>query len=237
MTPRSFPLRVLAALLPLAFCAGVAGADTLLTLKSTTTGTPASAEPTTVEVWVGEKQISRSDERSTMIVRPDEMVVINHADKTYTVLELPIDFDQLVPPEQKQVAEMFKLTGKVTATDERKKVGEWNARRYDVELSNARGMAVDTVVWATKEIDIDHPTYQKLAAQTMATAGGADLVTEMAKIEGFPVLQETTFDMAGQTVSSREELVSVEEKDAPPGTYAVPEGYTESERLTSSAPR
>jgi hypothetical protein len=238
MTPRKLPLRVAAALLPLALAAGAAGADTLLTLKShqdavELAGQSQPAQDTTVEVWVGKDQISRADEKSTLIVRPDEMIVVNHAAKTYTVLDLPLDFDELVPPEMKQMAAMFKLSAEVTPTEERKKIGDWNVRRYDIEMTNPSGMAITTVMWTTKDLDLEYPSYEKLAAQTMAMAGGAELAAEMAKLEGFPVLQETTIDMAGNTVKNSEELVSVEKKDPPAGVYAAPEGYTESEQLTS----
>ncbi len=238
MTPSKLPLRVAAVLLPLALAAGAAGADTLLILKTHQdavefAGQSQPAQESTVEVWVGKDQISRSDERATLIVRPSELVVVNHADKTFTVLALPLDFEKLVPPEMKQMAEMFKLTAKVTPTTESTKIGDWNVRRYDVEMTNPRGMAISTVMWTTRDLEIDYAAYQKLAAQTMALAGGTELAAEMTKLEGFPVLQETTIDMAGNTVRNREELVSAEQKEPPATAYSVPEGYTESEHLTS----
>lgn len=238
MTPSKLPLRVAAALLPLALAAGAADADTLLTLKSHQdaiefAGQSQPAQDSTIEVWIGKDQISRSDERSTLIVRQDEMVVVNHTAKTYTVLDLPLDFEKLVPPEMKQMAEMFKLRAKVTPTAENKKIGDWNVRRYDLEMTNPSGMAITTVMWTTRDLEIDYPTYQKLAAQTMAMAGGAELAAEMVKLEGFPVLQETTIDMAGNTVKNREELVSAETKAPTATAYSVPEGYTETEHLSS----
>ena len=41
------------------------------------------------------------------------------------------------------------------------------------------------------------------------------------------MLQEITFDMRGTTIASTEKLMSVEEKDPPPGTYDPPADYTE----------
>lgn len=238
MIPTQLPFRVAAVLLPLALVAGAAGADTLLTLESHQdaaefAGQTQPAEDQTIEVWIGENQISRSDERATIIVRPDEMIIVNHVLKNYTVLDLPIDFDELVPADMKQMAEMSKLSAEVTPTDERKKIGDWNVRRFEVEMTNPAGIAITTTMWMTRDLDIEYPSYEKLAAQTMATAGGADLVAEMSKLEGFPVLQETTIDMAGNKVTTREELVSVEKKEPPADAYSVPQGYTETDRLVS----
>lgn len=236
MIPRKLSVRVAATLLPLALAAGSAGADTLLTIESHRdavefAGQQQPAEDSTIEVWIGDGQISRSDPRATIIVDPEAMTVVNHAGQTYTVLELPLDFDSLVPPEMKQMAQMSKLTAKVTPTDERKKIGDWNVRRYDIEMTNPAGLAVSTTMWLTRDLDIDYSSYQSLAAQTMAMVGDSELVAEMSKLEGFPVLQETTFDMAGSTVTSREELVSVEQREPPAGTYSAPEGYEESDQL------
>lgn len=235
--PTTLPLRLprrlsalAAALLPLAFAAA-AGADTLLVLKAhqdavEVAGQHQPAHDGTVELWIGDGLVSRSDDLGRFVLRPDEVVIVNHADRTYSVLELPVDFRKLMPPGMEQSVEMWRLEATVTPGEERRKIGEWNARRYTIELTNARGLAVRTEMWTTTELGVDLEAYHRLARQMLALQPGtAELLAEMAKVEGFPVLQETTVDAGGSTVTTREELVSVETKQPPPDAYGPPEGY------------
>ena len=54
---------------------------------------------------------------------------------------------------------------------------------------------------------------------------GAEWIKQIMALEGFRVLQETSVNMMGTEFKMLEELVSIEEKDAPAGTYSPPEGY------------
>lgn len=235
--PTTFPRRPLrrlaalgAALLPLAL-AGAAGADTLLVLKAhqdagVVAGQQQEARDGTVEWWIGADRVSRGDDQSKLVMRPGELVIVNHAERTYSVLELPVDFKKLLPPGMEKQVEMWKLEATVTPGEERRRIGDWNARRYTIEMTNAMGLAVRIEMWTTTELDIDFETYHRLARQMLALQPGtAELVAEMAKVEGFPVLQESTVDIAGGTVTTREELVSVEKKEPPADAYGVAEGY------------
>ena len=49
---------------------------------------------------------------------------------------------------------------------------------------------------------------------------------EFKKMEGYPVLTLVSMKMMGTETKSKEEVISVEKKDAPAGTYDLPEGYT-----------
>jgi hypothetical protein len=58
---------------------------------------------------------------------------------------------------------------------------------------------------------------------------GSEWMNKFWEIEGFPVLAESSVEVRGQQVRTREELVSVEEKQPAEGTYAPPAGYTQEE--------
>jgi hypothetical protein len=51
------------------------------------------------------------------------------------------------------------------------------------------------------------------------------MMKEMEKIKGVVVLQEGTMSMMGTDVKSSQELLEVDEKSAPAGTYEPPSGY------------
>ena len=222
--------------------AGAAGADTLLVLKAhqdavVIAGQQQEARDATVEIWIGDGQISRSDDQGKFVMREDEVLIVNHVARTYSVLELPVDLKKLLPPGMEEQAEMWKLEAAVTPSDDRREVGEWTARRYAIEVTNPMGLAIRTELWASTEVDIDFEAYHRLARQMLALQPGtAELAAEMAKVEGFPVLQETTVDVAGSTVITREELISVEKKAPPADAYGVPEGYAKSESPLPTAP-
>ena len=71
-----------------------------------------------------------------------------------------------------------------------------------------------------------HGAYNRLAA-ALATLqpGSGDWARKLQQIEGFPVVQETDVTMGGSHFKTREELVSVETKDAPAGAWDPPAGY------------
>ena len=243
LRPRSpRPAAALAAGLLSLGLAGAAGADTLLVLTAhqdaaVIAGRQQEARDDTFEIWIGEDRISRSDEQGKFVMRPGEVVIVNHDARTYSVFEMPIDLAKLLPPGMEKEMEKWKLEAEVTPTDERREIGEWTARRYDVEVTNAMGVAVRTEMWTTTELDIDLEVYHGLARQMLALQPGtAELLTEMAKVEGFPVLQETTVDLDGSTVTTREELVSVAVKEPPADAYAVPEGYERDETPFDAPP-
>ena len=232
--------RLAAVLLPLAL-AGGAGADTLLVLKAhqdaaEVAGQRHEAKDSTIELWIGEDRISRNDDQVKFVMRPDEILIVDHARKVYSVLALPADLAKLLPPGAETAPEMWKVDAEVTASDERKKIGEWNARRYSVEVTNPMGLAVRTELWASTELDIDLAAYHRMARQMLEMQPGTEeLAAEMAKVEGFPVLQETTVDVAGSMVTTREELLSVETRQPPADAYDPPAGYARTE-LPMAAP-
>jgi hypothetical protein len=200
--------------------------DTLLTVRSSIEGlkiAPSQAEP--IRIWIGGEKgdrLRRDEGDSSYVLRLDrgKLYVINHADKTYSEIPVPIDPQKMGAPPEMQVK------AQVTATGESKKIGTWNARKYKVDITNPAGLHLDTTVWASAEI-ASHPALTRLAASIAALQpGSADWSVKLGQIEGFPVLQEADVTMGTSHFKTREELVSVETKDAPAGAYDPPAGYT-----------
>ena len=212
-----------------------AAADTLMTLQGHRDGFEVDseqqpAEDVSIQLWLGKDKVRRDDGKTAAILRADknQLILVDHQTKAYSVVALPIDFDALIPAEARQAADMWKMTAAVTPSDETRKIGNWNTRRYDVDITNATGLAIHTVAWTTRDLDVDYDNVKRLSL-TLAELqpGGEAAVKDLAKVDGFPVLQEITFDMRGTTIASTEKLMSVEEKDSPPGTYDPPADYTE----------
>lgn len=209
-------------------------ADSAITMKSHSDpvmGQPAKDETSTT--WVGKDRMARLGGDSSFIIRNDQkkLYIIDVPGKTYSELELPLDMTKYFPPEmQAQIGAMMqqmKMTAKVTPTAESKKIGAWNTKLYKAEIANAMGMKMDIDMWVTKDLGIDAATYKELANSLQGLQlGFEDAAKELAKIDGVSVLTETTISIMGNTMKSREEVVSAETKAAPAGTYDVPAGMT-----------
>jgi hypothetical protein len=199
-----------------------ASADTLLTIRSSIEGLKDQPQPGAVKIWIDGDKLRRDEGESSYVLRLDrgKLYVINHLDKTYSTLSVPGDLQKIASPAAMQ------LKVQVTATNETKKVGSWNARKYKVDISNAAGLRLDTTIWASKEV-ASYQSYNRLAASLAALQPGAgDWSRQLETIEGFPVVQEAEVQMGGSRFKTREELVSVGTQEAPAGAYEPPAGYT-----------
>jgi hypothetical protein len=221
--------------------AAAAAADSRLQMKTHTDevqamGQTHPAKDGEVTLWIGPDRVLRDDGESAFLYRGDQdkLYVIDHEQKSYSVLSLPVDFLALLPaemrPQMEGLFQQMEMTATVTPTDERKEIHGWTTRRYDVSMSNAMGMKIDSTVWATDEITTDIGAFRDLyAAMGSLQPGVAGAIEELMKVEGVPVLSETRVQGMGTSFGSTEEVVSAEEVAPPAGTYEVPEGYTETE--------
>ena len=203
--------------------AAPAWADTLLTVRSSVEGLkmdqPQSPE---VKIWIAGDKLRRDEGDSSYILRLDRsrLYIVNHVDKTYSELPLPIDLQKIAAPAAVQ------LKVQVTSTNETKKIGSWNARKYKVDVSNLAGLHLDTTIWASKDIAA-YPAYNRMAASLAALQpGSGEWARKLEQIEGFPVVQEADVTMGTSRFRTREELVAVEDREAPANAYEVPSDYT-----------
>jgi hypothetical protein len=206
-------------LLLLLLLATPAAADTLLTVRSSVEGVKMDQPRREVRIWIGGDKIRRDDGEASTILRLDQgkLYQLNHEEKTY--IEIPLADLQKMAPSGAQ------MKVQVTATNETKKIGQWNTRRYKVEISSPDGLRLETTIWASTEVE-SHGAYNRLTAALAALQpGSGEWARKLQQIEGFPVVQESDVTMGGSHFKTREELVSVETKDAPAGAYDLPKGY------------
>ncbi len=219
---------------------GVAGAEYKVVLQHHQDGFSMMGQtqaPTDEEhvTWIGDKKLRMDQGSSSTIVKTDagKMMLIDHDDKTYTEVDLPVDLAALMPPGMaEQMMAMLKFDVTVTASDETKKVGEWNAKRYDLKMTSAM-MSLETVIWASTETPIDDEAFFDLFSVVMSLQPGMDSMLEkMRQIDGYVVSQEAimSMKMMGETtIGSSDVVKSIEKADAPAGTYEPPAGYVKEE--------
>ena len=226
--------KTLSVLFVLLISAGIAAAD-LKVIKQThqdgftimgQTQPPEDRQQTT---WIGTNMMYMDQGDNVTIVRLDTMklYVVDHTTKTYHVLDLPVDLSTLVPPEMQPMLAMMQFEVTVTPTDEHKQVGEWNARRYDISMTSQM-FSMKSTMWATKVAGYDPEAFNSMYVHLNSLQPGmADAVKEMGKIDGLVVEQQGLMTMMGNEVGTSEKTISIENIDAPAGTYDPPADYTE----------
>lgn len=216
-----------------------ASADTLLKMKSHTgafqvMGQNQPAQDLEITYWIGDDRALRDDGQTAMLLRDDKLYILDHAEKSYAELDVPVDLSSFFPEasrdQMKQMLQAMEMQASVEPTDERKEINGWPARRYEVRLQNQMGMKVESTIWATEAVDVDLDSFHRMSrAMASLQPGGAGVVEELLQIAGVPVLMESRIQAMGGSTTSREELVSAETKEPPPGVYELPDGYERTE--------
>jgi len=199
-------------------------------------------------IWVAKDKIRSDGKEHSTIVRLDKkvMYILDHAKKTY--MEIPMDIGKSLPElnipkgDEKDVAafknmmkNMMKVNITVVPTGEKKKIRNWNCKKYIETVSMVMGQT-KMIVWATEDIKINYNLYAKFAASMFAQIPGmkdamGSMEREMEKVKGLPVLTITERKVMGQTVKSTTELLEVKHGKAPTGIFEIPKGYTKTEMM------
>lgn len=228
-------LRPLLAAASLAAILAPAFADSVITMQRNEAADPQTGGEATVEtstIWIGEGRIRENQPEQSVIVdtQAAKLYVLRHAEKAYFELQLPIVAEKLMPrgmlDAMRKQAEQMEMQIEIVPADETRTIAGFPAKRFDVRMSNSMGMRMQVELWTSTALGLDIEAYKDLTRQmTELQAFGSEWVSEILAIEGFPVLRETTVTLGERESRTREELVSVERRDAPEGTYAPPADY------------
>jgi hypothetical protein len=182
-------------------------------------------------VWIAKDKMREDMGEESTIIRFDtnKIYTVNNSLKTYSEIDLPIDMEKILSAESKQMMQAMKLTATLTDTKETQQIRTWNSKKYLLNISaSMMGMDMPTTVeiWNTKDLGIDLDLYKKFYSLTLQlNPMFKDAMAELEKMEGITVLEKFSMKTMGVEQKYQEEVVSVEEKDAPAGTYDLPQGY------------
>jgi hypothetical protein len=204
----------------------------------------------TMVFWLGDNKARTDIESGTStILLADKKIIymIDHNKKQYS--EMPLDFDKMIEEaaeakagEDPEKAEAMKkmpgfmknmmknvmggMSAKVTETNETKKIGSWNCRKYLVEMDMGMIGKNQSESWATEDLHVNYEMAFTMTNAMMAgQAGFENIIKEMKKIKGVVVYQVGKTKVMGADVASTTEVIECVNKDAPAGTYEVPAGY------------
>lgn len=226
------PSRLLACLALLLSAALPAAADTVLVIANhtdemTMMGQTTPARDETYEYWFSDEAIRYDMSSSSIVIRFDEKVLftINHEQKSYSVMSLPIDFEQLIGPEMApMMKQMMSGSSKVTALGESGSFGGHGCDFFQVDLTMAM-MQTAMKMCISKDLPVDYSKYKELALAQSEMMPSQDWMKELTKLEGFPVRTDSQMTVMGKTFGSWQELQGVEQREAPAGFYGAPAGY------------
>ena len=183
--------------------------------------------------WISKNKMRQNDGGATsIIIRLDKnkVFILNHVDKTYSEMDLPLKLEENLTPEAKQITQVMEISSSVTETQETRVIKGWKSQKFSADISISimgMDMPMTMEIWASKETGINLKTFRKFYAVLLSmNPFTKDLVEEFKKIEGYPVLTKISMQVKGVETKSQEEVITVEENRAPRGTYDIPSDYT-----------
>lgn len=174
------------------------------------TGGASDGEARTITLWSRADRTARMDDNGKMIGDLESGVTYLVNDRKKTCHAMPRQKNDSTDAPSAQV--------EVRETGESRQIGSWQAKGYELKVASED--PIEVAVWVSDEVAVDMRA-QRAHMERVVTPDTAWLLT-LFDLGGYPVRQEIS--MGPMRVWS--ELVSVEEKAAPDGTYEIPAGYT-----------
>lgn len=206
------------------------------TKQTTATVMKGSNEKSSAEsgtTWISKNKM-RQDEgnAASVIIRLDKnkVFILNHKEKTYSEMDLPINLEENLTQEAKQIIKVMKISSSIEKTQDTRVIRDWKSQKFYADISiSVLGMEMPMTmeIWASRDTGINLKTFRKFYAVLLSiNPFTKDLMDDFQKIEGYPVLTKISMSVKGVETKSQEEVVTIEERKAPRGTYDLPPEYT-----------
>ena len=196
----------------------------------------------TTETWLGVGKTRTQTAKGTVIIDGEKGMIYMIDDDKKTYSEIPAadlgnlekmmgmegmeeEEKAMMKQQMQAMMAMMQVSMTVTPTEETMEIKGWKCKKYLMDMS--MGMAaVKSEAWVTKDVELDWSALWKLTnVMTLMMPGAEKVIEEAKKMEGIPVLSKGTATVMGQQVNSTTEVLEITTKDAPAGTYNLPEGY------------
>lgn len=237
---KNFPLFTLILILIPYFSFG----DSRIILKSHTDayyygGINNPATDSISEIWIGKNKMAYITSNRKIVVDTDKKSVflIYKNNKIFAETTLPVNLSSLVPENIAIYLQGIKSLGTVKKTGKNKKINNYECTAYEINsYINYQGEKVnesDTIVWIAGQVSFDIKKYNELNNELRKIRNYNDkLISDMEKMEGFPMMSETYFYPKGFSVRSISEVASITEEEPPTGCYSVPGGFNKKKKLS-----
>jgi hypothetical protein len=201
----------------------------------------------TITTWMTKDRIRMDeDTEESIIILDDKNMIyfVDHVEKTFVEVSVG-DYDDGMSSTAagsdtglserkeaagKQITNSFFSTSslaKVTVTDldESKRLKDWKCRKYLLHFRMPMGSS-SIEIWASEDIKADYRLYNKISNLIILIKSySQDALREIEKIRGFPVYSVEKSEHRGLTRTTIIELIEIDERTPPEGTYRIPFGY------------
>jgi hypothetical protein len=189
-------------------------------------------------MWLAEnKMASLSEDQSFIIdLEKDKIFWMNTPNKSYIEMDLPLDISKYLPEQAAEMMANMNISVAVQPTTETETIAGKTCKKYDVTMTIMMMMTMEMKmkVWATEDVPFDWKKFQDKMIQMFSPTMplGEEALNAFKQIEGWQMRSEMTMNMMGTDMRTVQEVMEITQKDAPAGTYAVPEGYTKQDKFS-----
>jgi hypothetical protein len=169
---------------------------------------------------------------TSIIIRLDKnkVFILNHIEKAYSEMDLPINLEDNLTEEAKQIIKVMKISSSVEETEETRLIRGWKSQKFTADISiymMGMEMPMTMEIWASKKTGINLRTFHKFYSVLLAiNPFTKDLMEDFKKIDGYPVLTKISMQVKGVETTSLEEVLTIEETKAPRGIFDLPSEYS-----------
>lgn len=184
-----------------------------------------------VQTWLG-ADLARLDLGATSYVldlRQDRFIILDHADKRYQIVEIPVDLSSMVRDEAAFTYENLQARNRPAINVESREpadaVDSWSTELVHWSISAGRA-EIEFKQWLSRDLEVDEKLYKALWSNYHAlNAFHHQWLTKTLELEGIPVKIVAKRDDGRHIRQKVQQLESVTEQEPPPGHYRLPDGY------------
>ncbi|MCP5049772.1 MAG: hypothetical protein GY940_21570 [bacterium] len=230
------------------------GADVYVKSKKTTEAFEMEGKkvPRSVEVeerWLAENKFALKSAKIHLIGDFEKEMLYFILPHSRCYYQFPTNVDkaklkELLPPKIYDIIASVKLSvSKVNLNVEKKKIADWDCQGSEfvmrIRVSKLNILPrIKVKMWTTTQLPFDFKRYTNGLNEYFKNLFLGILIVDdhtqkemekLGRIDGFEVANEASVMLSGVEIKVKSQCMEVTEKAAPPGTYAVPEGYEKKE--------
>jgi hypothetical protein len=209
---------------------------------------PIPAKDVFCNIWLNSNKYVEEGKTYKIILHSDKNIIylIDHKDKSFVASSIPLDMAKVLPPPTAEIYSGGRMSLTVNPKGQTKKFGYWNCSGYDLKSTVNNFKLLGTIelkstIWATTEVPFDWKTInEKFLIHLYPFSSGTlslftrEMSKELQKINGYQIASETSSGVLEVIMKSSFTVMEIVKKAAPAGTFEVPTGYTQKERLSKS---
>jgi len=207
-----------------------------------------SSKESYIEMWISSNTMAVISGEDKYIVDTNNnlMTVINTKYKTFIELPLPLDISSHLDEYALLRYQTYRMrfyvygytTGSVQEQEGSKTVLGRNCRQYEKIVSSAHEddrFESETIIWASPDISFDLENFNKMNTclhNFLEFNYSDELRKELKKINGFPLLTETTKRSGRTNTKTFCEVIEIEKKMPRAGIFSVPADYVRKDKIS-----